>query len=66
MSEFRLQPDPEDLHRLAEEYWAAMSPSDRVIEKEAFEAGSRIRVAVRTLAVLEPIIRWKSPRMCTM
>jgi hypothetical protein len=66
MDHFELQPEKEKLADLAQEYWLKQGETYQQLERDAFEAGSRIRnrdTSVSNLDNLRRIVYWKSPRV---
>lgn len=63
IAHFELQPAQTELQQLADQYWNEACNRERVLEKEAFEAGAAIRSGEYSLANLEAIVRWKSERL---
>ena len=62
MEQFQLQPLPEKLQELADEY--VQVKEEMEVERLAFEAGARIRQRASTDVMndLKTIVAWKSPR----
>ena len=61
MPTFALQPNPEDIQALADQYWIELGEAYQAIETAAFEAGQNLREGARSRENLVAIVTWKSP-----
>jgi hypothetical protein len=63
MAHFELQPEENELEKLARQCWQNQGEREHQLEAEAYAAGASIRAGEYSLANLEAIVRWKSERV---